>query len=213
MKHVLLCLSLLLAGTGALAEEITLLATMGQKALIRLDGKQQTLSIGQQRGNIKLLRLDADSAVFEVAGKQRRLTLGEGYVVRGGGAPGSGTSIILSPDQQKHYYTEIAINGRSANGVIDTGATHLSMTSAQARHLGINYEKGMPARSQTANGVVKAWIVQIPELRFGNVLVYNVPVAVRDSNEDIPVLIGASLLNRFQMKREQDTMILTKKNY
>lgn len=212
MKALLMTAALLLAGT-AQADQITLLATMGNKAVVDIDGKRHTVAIGQKAGPAKLVKLNGDSAVFEVAGQQRRLLLGEGYQAGNGGNSQIGASLVLSPDAAGHYFTQISINGNSIGGVVDTGATHLSMNVAQAKRLGIDYAKGEPAQSQTANGVVKAWIVQLPQVKIGDITVFNVPAGVREGGDDTPVLIGTSFLNRFQMKRDQELMILTKKAY
>ncbi|GAA5786178.1 hypothetical protein GCM10007860_24150 [Chitiniphilus shinanonensis] len=212
MKRALLTLLCCLAAGPALADQVTLLATMGNKAVVTVNGARKTLAVGQQVGAVKLVRLDGDGAVFEVDGKQRRLALGEGYV-GGGGRDEVGGSVILSPDARGHFFTSLTINGRTVSGVVDTGATHLSMNTAQAKELGIDYSKGQTAMAQTANGSVKAWLLWLPQLKVGTITVYDVPVGVREGTEEAPILIGTSLLNRFQMKREQDAMILTKKLY
>ncbi|TJZ72036.1 retropepsin-like aspartic protease family protein [Chitiniphilus eburneus] len=212
MKRILLALLFSLAAGSALADQITLLATMGNKAVISVNGARKTLGVGQQVGAVKLVRLDGDGAVFEVDGKQRRLALGEGYV-GGNDTASTGGSVILSPDARGHFFTSLTINGRTVSGVVDTGATHLSMNSKQAKEMGIDYTKGQSAMAQTANGSVKAWLLWLPQVKVGTIVVYDVPVGVRDGTEEAPVLIGTSLLNRFQMKREQDAMILTKKLY
>ncbi|HSC81062.1 MAG TPA: TIGR02281 family clan AA aspartic protease [Chitinolyticbacter sp.] len=211
-KALLMAAALLLAG-AAHADQITLLATMGNKAVVSVDGKRHTVAIGQKAGVAKLVKLDGDSAVFEVDGKQRRLSLGEGYVADGGQATDSGGSIVLSPDKSGHYFTALSINGNSVNGVVDTGATHLSMNVEQAKRLGIDYASGQPAQAQTANGTIKAWIIQLQQVKIGPITVYNTPATVREGGDNTPVLIGTSFLNRFQMKRDQELMILTKKAY
>ncbi|WP_255988689.1 retropepsin-like aspartic protease family protein [Chitinolyticbacter albus] len=212
MKCTLIA-GLLLAASVVHADQITLLATMGSKAVVSVDGKRHTVALGQKAGVAKLVKLDGDSAVFEVDGKQRRLLLGEGYIAGNGNANQEGASIVLSPDAKGHFFSQVTINGNSVAGMVDTGATHLSMNTAQAQRLGIDYAKGEPALSRTANGTVKAWVVQLPQVKIGNVSVYNVPAGVREGGDDTPLLIGTSFLNRFQMKRDQELMILTKKAY
>jgi aspartyl protease family protein len=199
---------------SSFAEEITLLATMGSKAVFQVNGQKKSLQIGQQVGDAKIISIAADSAVIEASnGRQRRLGLGEGYVAVAQTKNDGDGSLILSPNQSGHYLAEITIYGQTQRGIIDTGATHLSMSSKTADTLKINYRSGRQGLSQTANGTIKAWLVKVPQLRLGTVTLYNIDLSVRDSNEAGPVLIGMSTLNRFQMKREQELMILSKKAY
>ncbi|WP_148717278.1 retropepsin-like aspartic protease family protein [Chitinolyticbacter meiyuanensis] len=212
MKALLMTAALFLAGTVQ-ADQITLLATMGNKAVVDIDGKRHTVAIGQKAGVAKLVKLDGESAVFEVDSKQRRLLLGEGYVAGNSTVSQEGASVVLSPDAKGHYFAQLSINGNSVNGVVDTGATHLSMNVEQAKRLGIAYANGQPAQAQTANGTIKAWIIQLQQVKIGGITIYNTPATVREGGDDTPVLIGTSFLNRFQMKRDQELMILTKKAY
>ncbi|WP_297575336.1 TIGR02281 family clan AA aspartic protease [uncultured Deefgea sp.] len=210
-----LCAGLLLALPPlAMADEMTLLATMGSKAIFQLNGQKKTLQIGQTVGGIKVISIAADSAVIEASnGRQRRLGLGEGYVISAATPSDGDSSVVLSPSQGGHYLAEVAINGQSQTGVIDTGATHLSMSANVANQLKLNYQNGQPMRSHTANGVIRSWLIVLPKARIGNVTLYNLDLVVRDSNDNSPILIGMSTLNRFQMKREQELMILSKKAY
>jgi aspartyl protease family protein len=213
LKFALAAISLCLS-ISSFAEEITLLATMGSKAVFQVNGQKKSLQIGQQVGDAKIISIAMDSAVIESSnGRQRRLGLGEGYMAATQTQSDGDSSLVLSPSYGGHYLADVSINGQTQRGVIDTGATHLSMSSAAADQLNIKYRNGKPMRSQTANGVINSWLVQIPQLRLGTVTLYNIDLSVRDSSDTGPVLIGMSTLNRFQMKREQDLMILSKKAY
>ncbi|WP_288843712.1 TIGR02281 family clan AA aspartic protease [uncultured Deefgea sp.] len=211
---VLLAAGLLTLPALAMADEMTLLATMGGKAIFQLNGLKKTLQIGQTVGDIKVISIAADSAVIEASnGRQRRLGLGEGYVISAGTPNDGDGNLVLVPSQDGHYLTDVAINGQTQRGVVDTGATHLSMSANVANQLKLNYQDGQPMRSHTANGVIRSWLIVLPKAKIGNVTLYNLDVVVRDSNDTSPILIGMSTLNRFQMKREQELMILSKKAY
>lgn len=206
-------ITLLLTST-AYADDITLLATMGSKAIFQVNGQKKTLQIGQAVGSAKIISIAADSAVIENSnGRQRRLGLGEGYVAEAQKQNDGDGSLVLSPGHGGHYMADITIAGQTQRGIIDTGATHLSMSSKTADALKIDYRSGKPGISQTANGVIKAWLVKVPQLKLGTVTLYNVDLGVRESSDAGPILIGMSTLNRFQMKRDQDLMILSKKAY
>ena len=213
LKLALLAISLCISASS-FADEITLLATMGSKAMFQVNGQTKSLQIGQRVGGAKIVSIAADFAVIETSnGRQRRLGLGDGYVAAAPSQADSGNSLVLSPNSDGHYWADVIINGQTQRGVIDTGATHLSMSAKDAEQLKIKYRNGKPMRSQTANGVINSWLVQVPQLKLGVVTLYNIDLNVRESSDAGPMLIGMSTLNRFQMKREQDLMILSKRVY
>jgi aspartyl protease family protein len=213
-RHVALVPVLLGLCALAQAADITLFATLGDRAVFIVNGGRQTLRVGEQAADFRLLSIAEDSVIVEESGRRRRIGLGEGYVAAAPGNPDSlGGRLILSPDEQGHYYAEITINGRRQRGVIDTGATHLSLSRPMADAMRIDYIRGSPGQTQTANGVIRAWLVKVPQIQVGTVTVYDVETVVRDSSDNGPVLIGTSLLNRFQMSRDQSMMILSKKGY
>ncbi len=213
MKRAVLAALASIAGATSAEQQIVLLATMGSKAIVHIDGGRRTLAVGEQSDGVKLLRVDADGGVVEVDGKQRRLALGEGYRSAGGGSREGGGSVFLSPDPRGHYFSSLTINGRIINGMVDTGATHLSMNATQARSLDIEFTRGRPGYALTASGNVRAWLIRLPQMRIGEVTIYDVPVSIRDSNDSAPILIGSSLLARFEMKQEEKAMVLVKKKY
>jgi aspartyl protease family protein len=197
----------------SLADDIMLIGTMGNKGVFQINGQKKTLQTGQESGPFKIVAIQTESAIVSSNGKQRQLQLGQGYVASNSdGAEGSG-NLILTPDERGHYSANITINQIAQRGLIDTGATHLSMSRPIADSMKIDYQTGRIGRSQTANGIIASWLVIVPQIKLGNIMVYDVPLVVRDSNDASPVLIGMSLLNRFQMKREQELMILSKKSY
>jgi aspartyl protease family protein len=196
------------------AADVTLFATLGNKAVFIVNGTRHTIRVGEQAADFRLLSIAEDSVIVEESGARRRMGLGEGYVAAAPGNPDSlGGRLILSPDEQGHYYAEITINGRRQRGVIDTGATHLSLSRPTADAMHIDYNRGSAGQTQTANGIIRAWLVKVPQIQVGTVTVYDVDTVVRDSTDNGPVLIGTSLLNRFQMTRDQSMMILSKKGY
>lgn len=197
----------------ARAADITLLATLESKAIFTINGARRTLQAGEQTDDFRLVSIAPESVVIEADGRQRRIGLGEGYVAAPSNPDSIGGRLILNPDEQGHYYAEITINGRRQRGVIDTGATHLSLSRPVADAMHIDYSGGSPGQTQTANGVIRAWLVKVPQIQLGTVTVYDVETVVRDSSDNGPVLIGTSLLNRFQMTRDQSMMILSKKTY
>jgi aspartyl protease family protein len=102
------------------------------------------------------------------------------------------------------------INGKSAQMVVDTGATAVSLSTAEAQRMGINYTSGQPVQMSTANGVIPGWTIKLGAVKVGDVVVHGVDAIV--SAGSMPyVLLGNSFLTHFQMTRTNDQMVLEKR--
>jgi aspartyl protease family protein len=110
-----------------------------------------------------------------------------------------------------HFMPQGAINGKSVQFIVDTGATSVSLSRQDADRLGVNYERtGRPVFLNTANGSVRGWLVRLDSVRISDVEVFGVDAVV--SPAPMPyVLLGNSFLSRFQMKRENDIMVLERR--
>ena len=94
--------------------------------------------------------------------------------------------------------------------MVDTGATSIAMSAADAERAGIAYKGGQPVQMSTANGVTQGFRVKLNSVRVGDVEVYDVDAVV--SPQPMPyMLLGNSFLTRFQMIRENDQMTLVKR--
>ena len=61
-----------------------------------------------------------------------------------------------------------------------------------------------------SNGPVPAYKVRLAEVRVGDVVVYDIEAMVVPAQMEF-ILLGNSFLTRFQMKRENETMTLSKR--
>ena len=195
----------------AVAQTVALTGSMGDRALLVIDGKQVVVPAGGSSQGVRVVSVQGSQAVVEVGGKRQTLVIGAAQVNLGGGAaPGSGTTIVLTAGTGGHFQTQGSINGHPVSFLVDTGATAVSMSTADAKRVGIDYEKGMPVGIQTANGTMRGWRVTLDRVRVGDVEIYGVDGTVAE--RDMPyVLLGNSFLNRFQMKRENDRMTLERR--
>jgi aspartyl protease family protein len=201
---------LLWAGAAA-AQTVSLSGSLGGKALLMIDGAPRTLAVGQSALGVKLLSVTGSDAVVEVGGRRVNLQLGSAQVNLGGApSAGSGSQIVLTAGSGGHFVTQGSINGTSVRFVVDTGATHVALSQAEAERIGLNFRKGQRGVGNTANGQVVMHRVTLDTVRIGDVQVYNVEAAVVPAQME-QVLLGNSFLTRFQMKRENDTMTLEKR--
>jgi aspartyl protease family protein len=206
-------LSLLLFLGQALAQplppsQVHLNGTLGSRAaLLVIDGEPRTVEVGATVMGVRLIALEDGRATVEYGGRRQTITLGAapGRVVSQG-APQT-RQIVLPVGPGGHYTTMGMINGQVTSLLVDTGSTAVAIGQVEAEKLGLRYMYGKRIVTQTANGIVPAYQIQLASVRIGNVEVRDVEAIV------VPglmshVLLGNSFLNRFQMRRENDVMTL-----
>lgn len=199
------------ASLPALAQNVTLNGRMGERALLVIDGQARTVAVGSTVAGVKLLQWAGDDAKVEINGRALLLTPGTPVSMGGGGGgSGGGRSIVLPMSQGGHFMGNGAINGRAARFMVDTGATVVAISAADADRMGLNYRNGQRGMVNTANGPATAYRVNLNSVRVGDVEVYNVDAVVMPAPMDY-VLLGNSFLGRFSMQRDNDTLRLEKK--
>ena len=214
VNHTLAALLFLLSCAAVLAADVNLNGVIGNRALVVIDnGKPRWLTTGETTPEgIKLVSIKGESAVIELDGRRETLTMGQSARLAAGGARSSGTqSVTLIADNQGHFVTTGTINGVTVRFLVDTGASLISMSSSEAKRLGINYTAGQKTVSSTANGVVPAYRVKLDEVRVGDVTLNNVDGMVHLGDTLPMLLLGMSFLNRMEMKRDGEKMTLTKR--
>ncbi|MHB1123214.1 MAG: retropepsin-like aspartic protease family protein [Ramlibacter sp.] len=202
----------LVASCGAGAQTVTLQGMLGNRALLIVDGKPpKGVAPGDTHAGVRVISTSADAAVVEIAGQRQVLRLGEAPAsVGAAGVPPRGSRIVLTAGSGGHFMATGAINGRAAQFVVDTGATFVSMGAADAQRFGVDWKAGQRGAAQTANGVMPAWRVKLASVRIGDIEVFDVDALV--SQQPIPaILLGNSFLNRFQMKRDHEQMVLERR--
>lgn len=206
------CSAALLAawsGDAALAADIALVGLLPGKALVVIDGgKRQIVPVGTVTAEgVKLVAIESGAAVFEADGKRRRVRIGENVV----SAPSAErATITLVSDGRGHFVVPGSINGAEMRFLVDTGATFVSLGAADARRARIDTMKGAPAMTMTANGPARVWKVKLHSVKVGSVTLSDVDAAVHE--QDMPVvLLGMSFLNRMEIRRDGQTMVMTQR--
>lgn len=206
----LLFLGLAAVCLQATAQSVALQGSLGDKALLIIDGVPRTVAVGTTVQGVRLVRLQGGQAVVEQGGRQLELTLGASPANLGGAASASGGSrIVIAAGPGGHFSPRGSINGKAVQFVVDTGATSVALSQDLADQIGLNWRAGSRTLSQTANGPVGVYVVSLNEIRIGDVTVYGVEAVVLPSPLPL-VLLGNTYLRRFSMLRESDTLVLTK---
>ena len=171
----------------------------------------QTISAGQTKSGVKLISADSESATFLVEGKQQTLKMGQAASVAGASGPANNSPVSLYADQAGHFFGNLSINGASLKYVVDTGATTVALNSGDAKFAKIDYEKGERIIMSTANGEVSAYLVKLNMLKIGTIILNNVEATVNEGGSPSVVLLGMTALNHLDMKRDNSIMTLSKK--
>jgi aspartyl protease family protein len=211
MKRILAALVLACAGLAS-AQTVALQGMMGNRALLIVDGEPpRAVAPGDTHKGVKVLSTMGDQALVEIDGKRHTLRVGDTPASVGGRIfSGGGRTIVLTAGTGGHFFTQGTINGRSVQFMVDTGATGVALSVADAERIGLNYKAGRTVNIGTANGVTQGWIISLSSVRIGDVEVHGVEAAV--SPGAMPyVLLGNSYLTRFQMRRENDQMVLERR--
>lgn len=197
--------------SAASDRDVVLVGVFAGKAVVTVDGgTPKTLAVGElTREGVKLIDVSGENAVVEVDGKRRRVTLGQ-TALRAGGGESRATAVSLYPDASGHHFANGTINGASVRFLVDTGASMVSIGLADARRAGIDYRSGVPARTQTASGPAVVWRVRLDSVRIGDIALHGVDGLVHEN--DLPfVLLGMSFLNRMDMQRDGERLVLRKR--
>jgi aspartyl protease family protein len=149
----------------------------------------------------------ADQAVIEVEGKRRTLRLGQ---YASSASRDTRQKVTLAADLAGHFYADGQVNGGSVRFLVDTGATMIALPASTADRLGIDYQKGRRGLIQTANGPTVAYRIKLDQVRLGGITLQNVDAVVIARGLGI-ALLGMSFLNRVEMQRDGQSMILTRR--
>jgi len=184
---------------------------IGDKAaVLSLDGGDpKTVRVGQKWSGITVISVGKDSATVEIDGKRRVLQRGMHY--RGAASSPGRESVTLAADPRGHFFADGAVNGVQVRFVVDTGATLVSLPRRDAERLGIDWRSGKPATSRTANGIASVYLVKLDVVRIGGIELRNVDALVHEGAGLDQALLGMSFLNRVQMQRDGQMMILIRR--
>lgn len=198
----------------AQSPSVALQGVLGSRVLLVVDGSPKTLAVGETFKGVKLLSATADEAVVEAGGKRHTLRMGEtpGRLVPAAAdaAASSSGRIVLNANRGGHFLAPGQVNGKPVTFMVDTGATMIAMGASDADRMGIPYKTGRQVNLRTANGLTVGWQVMLATVRVGEVELYDQVAVV--SEQPMPyLLLGNSVLNRFNMRRDHEQMVLERR--
>jgi aspartyl protease family protein len=109
--------------------------------------------------------------------------------------------VALNRSSDKHFYTQVDVNGKSIRFLIDTGASEIALTEEDARKVGITVD---PQRYELighgASGMVRGQYVDLQQIDLGG---------IKDSSAKAVVVQGAdvSLLGQPFLEKVDEIVI------
>lgn len=214
-RFAALCLCGWVAGACA-GTSVGISGTLGDKALISVNGAPaKVVATGGLIDGVRVLAVQGDRVTVEVEGQRRILTVGPGDAPASRSPPadavpthGGRGSVTLTADSRGHFAARVLVNGVSAPFLIDTGASVVTLPGSLARRANIDLERATPVTLSTANGRARGYRVVLNTVSLDG-LVANLVEAVVIEDDKLPLaLLGMSFLNRMNMRREGDLLIL-----
>lgn len=130
-------------------------------------------------------------------------------VARPGSRNRQSGSATLTRRDDGHFYAQVSVGGRDTEMLVDTGASVVALTGADARTLGVDWRDDdvMPV-ARGASGTVYGVPVRLDRVRLGDVEVSGVEAIVVPAGLPIS-LLGQSFLGRVgRVEIADDKMVL-----
>lgn len=205
-----LTLLMLFASASLPASDVLVQGLFRDMAILSVEGTQYTLRPGETTPQgIKLISANSQQAVLEIDGRQETYALGS-HISSSFSQPALAEAVIYR--QQNMYLGSGSINGYPVSFLVDTGASAVAMNAAHARRIGIDFRVvGDPIRVATANGMARAYRVNLDRVKVGDIQLHNVDAFVHEGGSPQMILLGMSFLGQLDMQRDGDRLVLKKK--
>jgi aspartyl protease family protein len=106
--------------------------------------------------------------------------------------------MVLSEDEGGSYHVYGTVNGQQLRFLIDTGASDIVLSPADARRLGVDFSKlTFDHVYESANGIGHGATIEIGELSVGDIHFSNVPVSINGADMSSS-LLGMAFLKRLK---------------
>ncbi len=109
----------------------------------------------------------------------------------------TGDTVEVPRSYDGHYYLPVLVNGKPITFLVDTGASQIVLSSADARRVGIDPDQlNYFGRAATANGEVRTAPVRLDSLELGPIVDRNISAWINEG-ELHQSLLGMDYLHRF----------------
>ena len=124
-------------------------------------------------------------------------------------APEPAIDKVIERSDDGHFYVDAEVNGQLVHFLIDTGASSVVLTMADAQHVGLPFSPGQfRVIARGASGDVSGQILKIGRVAIGRKEAFDVDGAVVADGLDVS-LLGQSFLSRIgTLVIDGDKMVL-----
>lgn len=185
-------------------------ALLKNMVVMDVNGRTRTLKVGQTSPEgVRLISADSRSAVVEVDGERKTLTLS--MHVSGRYTTPDKRRVTIRKNSLAQFKYRGMINGKTITMLVDTGANIVALSREHAEHLGLDYRNNASQVAVTASGQVRAFPVILNSIQIGDIRVDRVEASVIDSNFPVDVLLGMSFLRHVRVSEIDGLMTLEAK--
>jgi len=213
VKFLRACIVMLLlvpaAATLAESGDVKVIALFSNKALLQVGDQQKVVSAGETFAGVLLQSATGRGAVVVIDGETMNLGLNQS--IAGNFKKPDRSKLRIVPDARGMYFVKGTINGTATSFLVDTGATHVTMSGNKARALKIEFKKGVRGIAQTAAALVPVWQVELNSVSIGGIKLSNVSATVIDGDKPEEVLLGNSFLRHTDMQQTNSLLIIRKR--
>src|SRR4029079_10985282 len=118
-------------------------------------------------------------------------------------------TVTLNRDRRGHFQTDVRVDGRNIDFMVDTGASSIALRESSAAKLGIHPSaRDYNIKMQTANGIGKAARVQRGRVEIGGITVRNVDALVVPDESLSTNLLGMTFLSRVKWSHDRGRLVL-----
>lgn len=113
--------------------------------------------------------------------------------------PRQPVTLAVAADYRGHYIVHPSVDNYRIKMMVDTGASIVALTAADAQALGIRSDaSSRKVMLSTANGTVTGYRTVLREIRLGDIVVRNVDAVVLPERALSMSLLGNSFLGKLQ---------------
>ncbi|HWD11940.1 TIGR02281 family clan AA aspartic protease [Pseudochrobactrum sp. sp1633] len=149
---------------------------------------------------------------YELTNIANRVTAGliPGNAISGNNADGTET-VSIGQSANGHFEVNALVNDQRVNFMVDTGASTIVLTQADAEKVGIDISSlSYTNPVSTANGRTMAASVRLQEVKIGNITRQNIRALVSQEGQLSGSLLGMNFMNSLSAYTVQrDQLILT----
>lgn len=112
---------------------------------------------------------------------------------------------VLERSDGGHFYANVEVNGALVRFLVDTGASGVALTEADAERVGLDFDRGAYEQVGVgASGPVRGKFVTLDKVSLDGKSAHGVEGAILEGSEIS--LLGQNYLGRFSVEMRGDTM-------